>query len=196
MSSSKGSPKQPQRRPVNPVISLTQFAHAKSQGTRKAIENYKHKKQSKFNRNAGLLREYRKVMKSEGYEAGKGASRKRPLQEDEGGRNNDDEDYDRKRTGIVDIRNGDDNYNGDQKNVKKRHKADPFAKAKEMAKRSKEDRVHQREMKVKEQEENKKKLKQKQIRSRKLAKRTSRGQPVMKHVVSDLLEKVKKAVDG
>lgn len=190
MSSSKlksTTPPPTRRRAGNSVISLTQFAHAKSKGTRKAIENYKQKQKSKFNRNAALLREYRKVMKSEGYEAGKGASRKRSW--------NDDGDDNKDNNDKIRDDDGDDVHVDNSNNRKKRrHKADPLAKAKEMAKQSKEDKEHKKEMKIKEQKENEKRIKQKQIRSRKLGKRTSRGQPVMKHVVGDLLDKIKKSV--
>lgn len=170
MSSNNNS--KPQRRSANPVISLNQFAHAKSKGTRRAIENYKQKRTSKFNRNAGLLREYRKAMKNEGYDAGKGASRKRSL--------NGDGDH-------VEVEHDDDkelNENkedgNEQKTKKRRHKADPLAKAKEMAKHSKQDQLHQKETRAKEIEDNKRKATQKQLRARKLAKRTNRGQPIMK----------------
>lgn len=190
-----------QRRSAKTVVSLTKFAHAKSKGTRRAIEQYKQKRKSKFNRNASLLREYRKVMKKEGYEAGKGASRKRSLddegreiEESENGDDHEEVQHENENSDSED--NDSDEQNQQLKQQKmRRHKTDPLAKAKQMAKQSKEDEIKRREMKVKEQEEHKRKLKQKQQRSRKLAKRTNRGQPVMKHVVDDLLEKIKKSVN-
>lgn len=152
------------RRKGNSVISLTQFAHSKSKGTRKAIEKYKQKKQAKFNHNAQLLKQYKKVMKKEGFEAGKGASRKR---------NKDDDDEDGERSS------------------KKRVKADPFAKAKrkaEQAQLDSEKRVIEREEGKKKQSE---KEKQKKLRARKLSKRTKKGQPIMKNMIGDMLEKIK-----
>jgi hypothetical protein len=154
------------RRTAKSVISLTQFAHSKSKGTRRAIEHYKQKKQSKFNRKAGLLREYKKAMKSEGFEAGKGASRKRT-------RGNEPEDL------------------GETDKVKRRHKADPFAKAKEKARQNKEaifskKQEHQENMKLKHLNE-----KRKKIRGKQLNKRTRKGQPIMKNVIGDILQKIK-----
>ena len=174
------APKEQQRRSANSVISLTQFAHAKSKGTRRAIENYKHKKQSKFNRNAGLLREYRKAMKNEGYDAGKGASRKRSLN------NEREEQYDEENDGMFE------ESEKEPKSKKRRHhKSDPLAKAKVMAQKSKQDQILQKELKLKQKKENEKKQKQKQKRGKQLRKRTNRGQPIMKNVVGDLLQKIR-----
>lgn len=151
------------RRKANSVISLTQFAHSKSKGTRKAIEKYKQKKLAKFNHNAQLLKQYKKVMKKEGFEAGKGASRKR---------------------------NKDDVEDG-ERSSKKRVKADPFAKAKrkaEQAQLDSEKRVVEREEQKKKQSE---KEKQKKLRARKQSQRTKKGQPIMKNMIGDMLEKIK-----
>jgi len=60
---------------AGPCLSLTQFVHSKSKGTRHAIEKYRQKKKSKFNHRAGLLREYRKVIQNEGYLPGERNSR-------------------------------------------------------------------------------------------------------------------------
>jgi hypothetical protein len=151
------------RRKANSVISLTQFAHSKSKGTRKAIEKYKQKKQAKFNHNAQLLKQYKKVMKKEGFEAGKGASRKR---------------------------NKDDLEDG-ERSSKKRVKADPFAKAKRKAQQAhldSEKRIIEREEQKEKQSE---KEKQKKLRARKLSQRTKKGQPIMKNMIGDMLEKIK-----
>lgn len=163
------------RRTANSVISLTQFAHSKSKGTRRAIERFNQKKQSKFNRNANLLRQYKKVMKDEGYQAGKGGSRKRNQTDAEGtGSNNKSDDY------------------GDcTERSKKRHKSDPFAKAKQKARQSEvaeqnkkrefQDKMKQRSVKEK----------QKRLKAKKVMKRTKKGQPVMKSIIGDMLEKIK-----
>ena len=186
MSSSNNRERAPKRRTANSVISLTKFAHAKSKGTRKAIENYKQKKQSKFNRNAGLLREYRKAMKNEGYDAGKGGSRKRSLYDG-------DEEGEEKK--VKKDEEFDEEDKDDRRKKKRRHKADPLAKAKEMAKRSKEEREQKKESRAKEIKENEKRMKQKKIRSRKLSQRTNRGQPIMKNVVGDLLHKIRNSTE-
>lgn len=158
------------RRAANSVITLSQFAHSKSKGTRRAIEHFKQKKQSKFNRKAGLLREYKKVMKSEGFEAGKGASRKR--NRDESNKAN------------ITVQEE------DEKPIR-RNKSDPFAKAKEQARQHKVAELnrkleHQQKMKKRALSEKKKKTK-----ARKLAKRTTKGQPIMKNVIGDMLDKIR-----
>jgi hypothetical protein len=156
----------------NTVISLTKFAHAKSRGTRRAIEKYRQKKQSKFNYNAGLLREYKKVMKNEGYEAGKGASRKRQ---------------------DTDVIVNEDAAAGAVK--EKRKKADPFAKARQQAEKSKLEKAQREEDLKQRLKENELKEKQNKLKARKMAQRTKKGQPIMKNVVEDLLDKIKSSVD-
>jgi len=159
------------RRTANAVISLTQFAHNKSKGTRRAIENFKQKKTSHFNRNAGLLREYKKVMKNEGFDAGKGASRKR----------NQDDVTDRTK----------DQSEETAQRSKKRAKADPFAKAKEKARQGKEDeQTRSREIQA-EMKQREKTQKEKKLRAKKLAKRTKKGQPIMKNIIGDMLDRIK-----
>lgn len=196
-SSSKHSSKHQknERRAANSVISLTQFAHAKSRGTRRAIENYKQKKQTKFNHNASLLREYRKAMKNEGYEAGKGASRKRSLSDND---NNDDIDgnlNDQEAVKNDAVENINQSNQDKNERKKKRHKSDPLAKAKQKAKQSKIDQKEREEMRIKSKEDNQRKIKLKKERAKKLAKRTRKGQPIMKNVVGDLLKKIRESVD-
>jgi len=157
------------RRTANSVISLTQFAHSKAKGTRRAIEKYKQKKQTKFNHNAKLLREYKKVMKTEGYEAGKGASRKR----------NQDE---------VEDKNNDADEEG---KWKKKQKSDPFAKAKLKAKQGRDEVESRKEDREQEIKQRAIKEKQKKAKVRKLSKRTKKGQPIMKDVIGDMLDKIK-----
>ncbi len=204
----RSKPQQHRRAAAKPVISLTQFAHAKSKGTRRAIEKFRTKKKSKFNRNAGLLREYRKAMKSEGYDAGKGASRKRSLgdssiQNDEHDEHDDHDDHENPGTGekpdtrsIIDGNVGGGGRGGEGSDrKKKRHKSDPFMRAKEIAKRNKEDQQNRKKMRIEEMEENERKMKQKKSRARMMTKKTSRGQPIMKNIVGDLLDKIKKSTD-
>ena len=157
------------RRISNSVISLTQFAHSKSKGTRRAIEQYKQKKQSNFNRKAGMLREYKKVMKSEKFTPGRGASRNRSLNDDR----------------------NDNNFDEGNNRSKRRHKSDPFAKAKLKAEENKQAIVNKKlELgeKIKQNSINEKK---KKLKARKLGKRTRKGQPIMKNVIGDMLAKIK-----
>lgn len=158
------------RRQGNTVVSLNKFAHGKSKGTRRAIEKFRQKKKSKFNYNAGLLREYKKVMKNEGYEAGKGASRKRQDMET--------------------------HVNEDATEVvkEKRKKADPFAKARQQAEKSKLEKIQREEAMKERLKEKALKEKQNKLKARKMAQRTKKGQPIMKNVVEDLLEKIQNKV--
>ena len=57
------------------AISLASFSSKK--GHYRALQEYKKRKETKFLQNASLLREYKKTMKQEGYDVGRGASRKR-----------------------------------------------------------------------------------------------------------------------
>lgn len=157
------------------VISLTKFAHSKSKGTKRAIERYRQKKITKFNRNASLLREYKKVMKSEGYEAGTGASRKRSQEEN----------------GTPAI----ENVQQEKKPTKKKVKSDPFAKARQkaqmvMEQKEKEKVESQERLKEKEVKE-----KQKRVKAKKLGQRTKKGQPIMKHIIGDMLEKIQAKIE-
>ena len=106
-------------------------------------------------------------MKSEGFEAGRGASRK--------------------RTGDEEPKD----INEEGSRPKRRHKSDPFAKAKLKAIQNKEAILnkkleHQEELKQTELNGKKKKIKAKH-----LAKRTRKGQPIMKNVIGDMLDKIK-----
>ena len=57
------------------AMSVESFAHRK--GVTKAIQSFRERKERKFVHTAKNLRAYRKVMKREGFEPGRGASRKR-----------------------------------------------------------------------------------------------------------------------
>lgn len=151
------------------VISLTKFAHSKSEGTKRAIERYRKKKVSKFKRNASLLREYKKAMKSEGFEAGKGASRKRNQEKDS-----------------VSV---DENVQ-QEKPPKKKAKSDPFAKARQRAQLVMEEKDKQKVELQERLKEKEAKEKQKRAKAKKLVQRTKKGQPIMKHIIGDMLEKI------
>jgi hypothetical protein len=73
-------PSQTKRR-KQAAISLTKFSTKK--GHDRALQEYKKRREMKFQKNATLLREYQKAMKKEGYDAGRGASRKRRSREED-----------------------------------------------------------------------------------------------------------------
>mmetsp|Transcript_17101 Transcript_17101/g.37124 ORF Transcript_17101/g.37124 Transcript_17101/m.37124 type:complete len:148 (+) Transcript_17101:277-720(+) len=76
------------------AISLASFSSKK--GHDRAIQEYKKRKEEKFQKNAVLLREYQRAMKAEGYVGGRGASRKRVDERTvvENDRDDDDDDDD------------------------------------------------------------------------------------------------------
>ena len=170
------------------VVSLTQFAHHKSKGTKKAIEHYRNKQQSKFNRRAGLLRQYKKAMKSEGFEAGVGGSRKRVPDGGEGSSSSENvtkTDADPQDTATS-------TTTTTTTTTKGRAKADPFFKSKQKAQKSKEEKL-QRQRDAEEWKKQKEiKLKKRAQRSKLMSKRTRKGQPVMRNMIESMLEKIKR----
>ena len=172
------------------AISLNSFSSKK--GHDRALQEYKKRKETKFQKNATLLREYQRAMKQEGFEVGKGASRWR----DEDGRKSGS----KKRKNITDEGNTDDidEFAGEtyeqRKARTKRQKSDPLLKARKIAeqrKAEKEELVAQKETKIKNEG---KKQHDRKTRAKKLMKRTRKGQPVMKNVIGDLLGRIKSEV--
>ena len=165
------------------AISLNSFSSKK--GHDRALQEYKKRKETKFQKNATLLREYQRAMKQEGYEVGKGASRWR----DEEGRKGSS----KKRKQDTNIDDADDanNEHQQQSSRTKRHKSDPLLKARKHAearKAEKAELINQKETKIKNES---KKQHDRKVRAKKLMKRTRKGQPVMKNVIGDLLGKIK-----
>uniref|UniRef100_A0A7S1YXB1 rRNA-processing protein FYV7 n=1 Tax=Trieres chinensis TaxID=1514140 RepID=A0A7S1YXB1_TRICV len=157
--------------------------------TTRSLQEFRRRKEKKFVQNATLLREYRRAVKSEGYEAGRGASRKR-------GRGDEDENRSRKEN----ISEGQKDAPGDELGEeracrrKRRKKTDPFTKAKAQAearKKEKEDAIAERKRRQKE-EVFKAQKRKKQYK--KMTQRTKRGQPVMKNVIGSMLEKIQRDV--
>lgn len=129
-------------------------------------------------------------MKQEGYDAGKGASRKRT---DDGRREEGGDD-----DGIL-ARGGDnaatEHAEMSEHSRKKRHKSDPLYDARKEAESRKAEKLETiitQEQRLKEEG---KKQKERKIRAKKLMQRTKRGQPLIKNVIGDLLAKIKSDVD-
>ena len=170
------------------AISLNSFSSKK--GHDRALQEYKKRKETKFQKNATLLREYQRAMKQEGYEVGKGASRWR----DDDGRKGS-----KKRKNIAEEEE-DDNDNFDEETYEqrkartKRQKSDPLLKARKIAEQRKTEKaelIAQKETKTKNEG---KKQHDRKTRAKKLMKRTRKGQPVMKNVIDDLLGRIKSDV--
>lgn len=163
------------------AISLNSFSSKK--GHDRALQEYKKRKETKFQKNATLLREYQRAMKQEGYEVGKGASRWR----NEEGRKGSS----KKRKQDTNNDDADDTNNEHHQSRTKRHKSDPLLKARKHAearKAEKAELINQKETKIKNES---KKQHDRKVRAKKLMKRTRKGQPVMKNVIGDLLGKIK-----
>ena len=167
------------------AISLNSFSSKK--GHDRALQEFKKRKETKFQKNATLLREYQRAMKQEGYEVGKGASRWR----DEDGRKGSKK---RKNSEEDDNDNMDEETYEQRKARTKRQKSDPLLKARKIAEQRKAEKaelIAQKETKIKNEG---KKQHDRKSRAKKLLKRTRKGQPVMKNVIDDLLGRIKSDV--
>ena len=170
----------PSRRAKQTVLSLNQFAHSHTNSTRRTIEKFRQKKQSNFNYKAGLLRGYRKAMTNEGYDAGHGASRKRGRNQKEEREFGKDKEEDQAADAETD---------GGRK--RRRKKMDPFAKARVKAQEKKVEEEERKQELVAEEKQKAQRAKQRKIRAKRVSKRTRRGQPIMKDMIGDMLQKIK-----
>jgi len=186
-------------------ISLVRFGQSKGQV--RALEEFKLRKERKRIETSKVLRRYKKTMKQEGYIAGTGASRKRKLEEESNGiptsptRTDEDvqEDQELEQQEEDDEKEQNEEskdnhpHEGRQKNKQKQQKKiNPFVKSLEKAKEKKEEierKKMERETNLKERE---KKIRERRLQSKLLAKRTKRGQPIMKHTVENMLKKLQK----
>ena len=178
------------------VLSVEGFAHRK--GTGKALQGFRKRKEQEKLQTAKALREYRKVMKQEGYEPGKGAGRKRA--HDEGEQEENGEKVEVKNS--LDETPTNNNHNqSDKMNLQtlvvaqppKRHaKTNPFHKTVRKATQKRRDQelaAQQRETREKERLQ---KLKERRKRTKLLTQRSRKGQPIMKNLVQDMLQKLEK----
>jgi hypothetical protein len=161
------------------AVGFEAFAKGKK-GVTRAIKEFRVRKEKITRDKAILLRGYKKVMKQEGLEAGRGANRKRGRDDEK------DDEHDTNNN------NEEGKSNGEQQlqEKKKRKKFDPMAKRLEKLadkRKEKDDLYKAIEDKKKEQIKKEKDRKQKtQI----LKKRTRKGQPIMKDMISGLLNKL------
>mmetsp|Transcript_62282 Transcript_62282/g.184267 ORF Transcript_62282/g.184267 Transcript_62282/m.184267 type:complete len:184 (-) Transcript_62282:160-711(-) len=160
---------------------------SKHTSTTRSLQEFRHRKEKKFLHNAALLRGYKKAMKAEGFDAGHGANRKRRRTTDDKEIQEDGGDASRSE-GTVMSRKGE--------NHKRPRKMDPLAKARSRADASR----MEREEKQRQQEERHKmevgKAQQRKKRYKQMTQRTKKGQPVMKNVISGMLEKLQREAGG
>jgi hypothetical protein len=152
----------------NHSISLERFGQQRGQV--RALEEFRNRKNKKRLETARALRMYKKTMKMEGFEAGKGAARKRNAPDKDGA----------------------DHVNDNENSSRplKRHKSNAMQKSIDKAMKQKEEKEELKKSMEESRNEREKKLKERKKMSRLLAKRTKRGQPIIKHTVENLLRKL------
>lgn len=148
------------------AVGVEEFASGKK-GVKRAIQEYKVRKERKVKEKAILLRKYKKVKKQQGYSDGGIPA---------------------ERSGEYEV--GKEEQHDHQHNNKRRMKPDPYQKSLQKAQQHKLEREQDQKQHRERQEQNKAKLKKRKERSKLLSKRTSKGQPVMKHVIHNILDKL------
>ena len=141
-------------------LTVEAFAHRK--GVTKALQSFRQRQEKKRVQTASALRQYKKVMKQQGYEPGQGASRKRNTPQ-----NNENIKDRRERTHLF--------QKAAQRNEKRKEQQDRSQKEKET---NEKQRIQ--------------KLKQRSYRTKLHCQRTKKGQPVMKNLVEDILLRLEK----
>jgi rRNA processing len=172
---------QPSRRRAGGVLAMEDFARRK--GVTKAIQECRERQDKKRTATAKALRSYRKTMKQEGYQPGQGASRKRKVEEE----NSNDQDT----ANNITSDNNDTNKESSGP-IGKRTKANPFQQSFRKAEQTKQQRQQQAVDKEEREKERDQKLKERRKHSKQLRQRTAKGQPVMKHVIHDILRKLER----
>jgi hypothetical protein len=187
----KGSGKEQtpgRREPRDHTVSLEDFAQRK--GQIRALEEFHKRKDHKRLETAKALRKYRKAMKQEGFEAGHGASRKRSNSKVAV---KEDSDTEERIGGASDITDTENNSSSSKKiRPTKRQKTNPFQKSLEKAKQNKIKAEQHKSDREEGEKERQKKILERKRQSKLMAKRTKKGQPIMKHVVDNLLAKLEK----
>lgn len=146
------------------AISLENFGQRKGQV--RALEEFRVRKEKKRVETAKALRKYKKAMKKEGLDAGRGASRKRV----------------EKEPNEADAKEG----------TERRKKSNPFQKSKDLAAKKKESIIQRQKDKEQNEKDRQKRLRERKNQTRLLSKRSKRGQPIMKHTVNNMLIKLQK----
>jgi hypothetical protein len=187
------------------VVGIERFAHQK--GVVKALHDFRERKEKKRLETAKSLRTYRKAMKKEGFEPGTGASRKRKQQDqpNEDGKDSNNNSDAGVASNAIDERTVDvdwkksphkkpklnNNNNNNNKQIsperqqQRKKKVDPAVLAAERA-------AQLQERQLQEQKERGRALRRRRQRHDRLSARTSKGQPIMKNIVHDILDKLQK----
>lgn len=182
-------------------MSIDNFAHRK--GVTRAIQEFRERKEKKRIETAKALREYSKAMKQTGFVPGKGASRKRSLEDNEDVHKTTNEIVGNEDAVVVAVNH----EKGEEKveeesgirmnkeetvniHLQRRPRTHLFQKSVEKAIEQKNAKERKRLEYQKSEEDRKRKLKERRERTKLLSQRTRKGQPVMKNIVQDILNRL------
>jgi len=177
------------RQPERPaVLSVEQFAHRK--GVTKGLLSFKDRREKKRVETAKALRSYQKVMKREGYEAGTGASRKRKGKEHHDGKHDDDiqERTETDQSTTQEAAQAQSSETVAQKTKKPR--TNRFQKSVQQSAHRQRQQEQYRVQAEEREKEKQQAVRRRRQRHKLLTARTSKGQPVMKNIVQDILAKL------
>ena len=196
MSSSDQEPRRRRAAGTGPLV----HAGAATAQT-KSLRRYRKRQEQRFAHKASALRQYKKAMKKEGYEAGRGAGRKRYRD----GQEDEESDGEGKRYGVAadngrhgeassDDEEGGSSGNRDTtlKNKKRRKKIDPMANIRRKAEEKREERSRIAEEREQKKKTDAAKERQRKKNFRTKQKRTRKGQPIMGDMIKGMLEKLQK----
>jgi rRNA processing len=199
------------------VVSLQAFARGKK-GAIKALHSYRERKEQKRLHTAKALRSYSQVMKREGYEPGQGASRKRRPENDNGKKTEEkekqyqhqhektttiaQEEDDSSKGRIVDMEINNQQVENDNSNKARYPRTGAGGSHKQAIKVDSNNRKNHHHSPptpptLLQQEQDREKERRQKLWARKqktvlLRQRTRKGQPIMKNLVHDILEKLQK----
>jgi len=165
-----------------------------------SLTAYKERKEKKFKENARLIRQYKKAVKSEGYDNTRSSAaqlsnhhRDDDDRKESTGRRNMSAVGDDERNTITDMESqleGDKHQTNSKHQRKRPVRPDPFAKARQLA----EEKERQSEEAEAARQERQRQLQKRELerkkRSKALSQRTRKGQPVMKSIIKEILEKL------
>ena len=171
---------------------MDDFAHRT--GVQYSIQKFRQRKEKKRVEKAMQLRKYKKIMKQEGYEPGKGARRKREIEgspadaSSSGGHDNEKEERSVKQP---ELREDHADREAETLLPQRRKKTNPLQKAAAQAKQRKQEIQDSQLKKEQHLKERQRKLHERKQRTKRLSQRTKKGQPIMKNIVHDILEKLR-----
>lgn len=189
MVNSKSKPaiaKRQRRKLEGSNISLVTSQKNKQTGVKNAIQKCKKRRDVKFRKKAALLRQYQKTLKQEEIATNSSQIRRR-----------------RRRNELPEMRSLSENNSADTPGDghrmnsstpkfprQRQAKMDPFKKSLRKVQERKDRIAEKRKQQKKAEEETVQREKRRHQQAKKLRQRTSKGQPVMKHVIGGLLDRI------